>query len=704
MLAGQPDTFVLYRIIGNDLEPRHRKGQSFDNLRFILENEPPFDGCEKCWIVNRIADSEEEARVLSLIGEHGHEVLHLPFETMDYAQVGWDTSLLSDPALLGGAPSKRLDTAVMERLHLALYRHKNAYAMNNNGARNRALANGRGRAKWVLPWDGNCFMTDSAWEALKSAVIARPYLPYFLVPMARVPDNASLLDPGFMPDPVEEPQIVMRADAAEGFDEGFVYGRRPKVELFWRLAIPGEWNRWRDDPWDPPRNPQAAEAGQVGTAGWVARLASGHAALERKDKTSFLDRGAARRQAILATLERLDTRLVPADPDPAGLTCYNSHALAALRDGPTDAPLRRTLIADAEAALELGLFSVADKTTLPPSGNLHDYWHPAPYWWPNPLIPGGLPYVRRDGKRVPGTRMYDPESNRYDRTRLQNLFDNTTALALAHAVTGRVEFATRAAQQIHTWFVSLETRMTPHLRYAQVRRGRNRNEGTGTGIIELKDLYYFLDAVRLTENAGVLSGETGDGLRAWLREYLGWLQSSRQGARELAGRNNHGSYYDLQVAAIAAWLGERAVLRDSLVRAQARIPQQFQRDGRQPEEMRRTTTAHYTCFNLQAWLALARIGRRTGVLSPNPTTDPWNRVVAAVGWVLKHDFAAWPYQQINSFDPERGQPLAAHAQEVGLLPAGAATPDGAGKPRFDPHDGIPPYWQLTRAPGNQVGV
>ena len=33
------DTFMLVRIIGNDLEPRHRKGQSFDNALFILDNE-----------------------------------------------------------------------------------------------------------------------------------------------------------------------------------------------------------------------------------------------------------------------------------------------------------------------------------------------------------------------------------------------------------------------------------------------------------------------------------------------------------------------------------------------------------------------------------------------------------------------------------------------------------------------------------------
>ena len=688
-LWAAPDSFVLYRIIGNDLEPRHRAGQSRDNLAFILENEPPLAGCEKRWIVNRIADAQEEARILALLARHGQPVLHLPFVLADYARAGWDTGCLRGRAgLLTGAGLAT--EAERERLELALYRRKNAYAMNNNGARNAALADGRLRAKWVLPWDGNSFLTATAWEALRAEVTARPWLPYFLVPMARVPDNAALLDPGFAPDPVEEPQVVIRADAAEGFNEAFVYGRRPKVELFWRLGVPGEWDRWRDDPWDPPRRPRAAEAGQVGSAGWVARLGSGRDALEREDRASFLDRGTARRAAIRATLERLDARLPPADPDPAGLTCYSSTALAELA---ADTALHRAILADAEAALARGPHSVTHKTTLPPSGDPHDYWHPAPYWWPNPIIPGGRPYIRRDGRRVPGTRMYEPESDRYDRTRLQHLFDDTTALALAHALTGRAEFAAHAARLVETWFVDPATRMTPHLRYAQVRRGWNRNEGNGTGIIEFKDLYYFLDAVRLLERAGALPPPTRDGLAAWLAAYLDWLATSRQGRHERAATNNHGTYYDLQMAAIAAWLGDRATLRAALVRAQARLTGQITPEGRQPEEMRRSTTAHYCFFNLQGWLALLRIGRRSGILDPDPAAEPWDRLARALDWTLAQDATAWPHRQIGPFDPERVLPLAAHAAEAGF----AAARPAEGKPRFDPHDGIPPYWALTAA-------
>jgi hypothetical protein len=300
--------------------------------------------------------------------------------------------------------------------------------------------------------------------------------------------------------------------------------------------------------------------------------------------------------------------------------------------------------------------------------------------------------------------MHEPESDRYDRSRLQRLFDDTTALALAFAVTGRADFAAHAARHVETWFVTPATAMTPHLRYAQVRRGHNGNEGPGTGIIEFKDLYYFLDAVRILERGGALGQNTADGLDAWLAAYLGWLETSRPGARERASANNHGTYFDLQVAAIAARLGDRARLRDTLIRAQARLAGQIAPDGTQPHEMRRTTTAHYCLFNLQGWLNLLRLGRRAGLLRPDPDAEPWVRVVRALDWTLGHDLARWPHAQIGAFDPDRGLPLAAHAGALGLRPPADPAAVAAMKPLFDPHDGIPPFWALTDAGPAQAGA
>jgi hypothetical protein len=694
-IARCPDSFVLTRIIGNDLAPRHAPGQSRENLRFVLENEEPLADCEKRWIVNRIADPAEEARILALLAEHRQPVLRIPFDPAEYARIGWDTDCLPRPGFLASPEAEALSAEARDRLTLALYRLKNNYVMNNNGARNAAIEDGRGRAKWILPWDGNCFLTAAAWETLRAAVRKRPHLPYFVVPMARIVDNAAVGAPP--PVPLEEPQIVLRRDGGELFDPEIPYGRRPKVELLQRLGIPGKWDVWTDDPWDRPRRPRAREAGRFAIAGWVARLSSGREALERDDDAGFKDRGRARQAAIRATIDRLDAAMPVPAADPEGLLCYSVHALEAAAPG----PLGAALLAEAGAALGRGPFSVVDKTTLPPSGDLHDYWHPAPYWWPNRLTPSGRPYRQRDGVRVPGTRLYEPESEKYDRTRLQRLFDDTTGLALAWRLGGGDAFAAHAARLIEAWFVTPATRMAPHARYAQVRLGWNRDQGVGTGIIEFKDFYYMLDAARLLEVGNALSSATAAGFHDWLGSWCDWLTRSPQGRRERLSTNNHGTCYALHFAAFSSSLGAPETLRATLQRAQSRIPVHFASDGSQPEELRRTATAHYCLFNLQSWMNLLRIGRRTGLLRPDFAAEPWCRLARAVTWILDRDLTAWPYTQITPFAPDRAYPLAAAALENGIDDLGRATGRftarevSAARPRLDPHDGVPPWWALT---------
>jgi hypothetical protein len=80
-----PDTFVLYRMLGNDLPPRHEIGQTLANLRFMLDHEPELEACEKRWVVNRIVDPEQEAAIIALLEERGQSYLRIPFELANTA-------------------------------------------------------------------------------------------------------------------------------------------------------------------------------------------------------------------------------------------------------------------------------------------------------------------------------------------------------------------------------------------------------------------------------------------------------------------------------------------------------------------------------------------------------------------------------------------------------------------------------------------
>lgn len=296
------DNFVLYRIIGNDLVPRHKKGQSRENIQFILENEPELPRCEKRFIINRIIDPNELKAIKELLEKHNMPYTVIPFDKKEYDQIGLDTSVLSKLK----QPYTDYPEVVQQRIALAMARPKNNYVMNNNGARNFALNDGRKRAYWVLPFDGNCFISLTAWQEIRGSVLRQHNTQYHIVPMARITDNAQLLQDGFQPEAIEEPQILFRNDAKEAFDESFCYGRRPKVEMFWRLGYSGKWDLYIDDKWDLPRPKLSPDAGNYVFSGWVARLNSGMQKLEVQDDKGSKDRYRARADAIIQTLDQIE--------------------------------------------------------------------------------------------------------------------------------------------------------------------------------------------------------------------------------------------------------------------------------------------------------------------------------------------------------------------------------------------------------------
>ena len=695
------DTFVLYRILGNDLHLLHKEGQTLENLQFLLDHELELKNCEKRWIVNRIMDKSKEQAIIGLLEDHMQTYIHIPFVADEYREIGWDTESLPKKAYLATMDYKELDEEFRKRAIVAVHRLKNNYVMNNNGARNTALEDGIKRAKWILPWDGNCFLTAEAWEQLRADVTSSPYMKYFCVPMARITDNAQLLSEGFKPTPDAEPQLIFRMDAKERFNESFCYGRRPKIELLWRLDVPGPWDKFKDQPWDLERLPISDEAGQFGKAGWVARMDSGAPSFASDSSKAYKERGLVRLDAIIATLRKADGIVAANTPSVHMLMNLDETKIEQeiqqfknnINDELTQVVNR--LIQDADEALTKKTYSVIDKTTLPPSGNRNDYWHPSPYWWPDPKKSDGLPYIRKDGQRVPGTVMYEPESEKYDRTRVQMMFDDSLILALAWKFTGRLEYALHGVKILERFFVNKETAMTPHMMYSHVRMGHNNNIGANDGIIELKDMYYYLDAIRIFMSAGAIPSEMLEKFKEWLSSYLQWLVYSPHGIKECCAQNNHGTYYDLQVASIAAFLDEQDILTETLIRAQTRVAKQFESDGSQPEELRRTITAHYCCFNFIGWINLSEIASKWGIDLWKHETKEGAGLVKGAKWLLDLKDIDWPYAQIDVFDQDRFLPIWHRVPDI-CRPSNSKARGTKYdiKPKYHPHDGIRPYWNI----------
>ncbi len=683
-LSDMSDTFALCRVIGNDLVPRHRAGQSLENVRFILENEPEFENCTKLWILNRIFDPQNEADLITLLDKHGQTYKRIPFDAEELQGIGFDFENFDDAMVFADGRLEAMPEEAQARMVGQVYRGRNNYVMHNNGARNAALEYCLEYGKWALPFDGNCYFTESAWQSLRDDIMGQRDKRYIIVPMARMLDNAELLRDDVTPNATEEPQLAFRCDAPLRFDEAHPYGKRPKVELFLHLGIPGPWDEWAITDYDTPPRKTSPEGHRVGRAGWVARLFSGQARLETDHKDSIRNRGIARNSAIRATLDMLEGRPV-ADVLGLGKPIFYASGLLDALQGKTSDPAYAAMVKCADEALTRGPYSVTDKPEPGPSGDLHDYFHPVPYWWPNPKRKSGLPYVFQDGKRVPGTTLYDAESDRYDRTRLQRLFDDTTTLAMAARVTGDAHYATHANSLVRAWFIAPETRMNPNLNYAQVKRGHRGDRGLPQGLIESKDFYFFLDAVRMIDDPDLTTG-----VKDWCAEFFEWLKTSEQGVQECCAQNNHGTCFDLQSAALAAFLGDVEHLQQINLRAQARLTGSITDEGDQPHEMQRTMTQHYCVFNVQSWINLFNLLEGAGL-------RPWNssaatRLIAAIRKVLIESDAGWQHQQISPFDLRRLAPLEVELRRrtgQGVLEIEAA-PDC-----YYPHDGIAPFWRFS---------
>ncbi|GLF96427.1 alginate lyase family protein [Streptomyces yaizuensis] len=280
-----------------------------------------------------------------------------------------------------------------------------------------------------------------------------------------------------------------------------------------------------------------------------------------------------------------------------------------------DPALRRAageLVAKADRWLGQGPWTVTDKPRPAPSGNPHDYLSQAPYWWPTkprtPENPWGCPYVQRDGERNPEV---DTGTDRPD---IGNVVNSVTTLALAWYYTGRNAYAEHAGRILRTWFLDPATRMNPHLDHAQFIPCRF--DGRAIGIIDFSQMYTgVLDAIAILDT-GAPGWHAADraAMRSWNTAFLNWLRTSAFGKEEAAATNNHGTFHDMQLAALAAATGDRALARTVVREARAkRIDPQIAPDGSQPQELRRTRSWHYSTFSLVAHLRLAAIGRQLGV-------------------------------------------------------------------------------------------
>jgi len=331
-----------------------------------------------------------------------------------------------------------------------------------------------------------------------------------------------------------------------------------------------------------------------------------------------------------------------------------SSSNSALRPGARELAVK--VVAHADKVIDSPIFTITrnKEKFFRNSGitDARDFYSTAPYYWPDPSKPDGLPYIRRDGE-------HNPERAKLsDQKELDGLISAVGPLTLAYYVTGEERYAASASRLLRAFFLDPNTRMNPNMTHAQAVLGVN--TGRSIGIIDTLAFSQLSDCIALLSPSAAWTSEDRAAMRSWWRDFGDWLQHSAPGKQEGAAHNNHGTNYDLQLAGVLFGAGDEEGARKVLgISVPSRMDSQIKPDGQQPEEEARTTSWHYSNFNLRSFCKLAVMAQSLGInIWSHQAPDGSGSLKKAMLFLipyLSHP-KEWKFQEISTFSDEGSRP------------------------------------------------
>ncbi len=290
-----------------------------------------------------------------------------------------------------------------------------------------------------------------------------------------------------------------------------------------------------------------------------------------------------------------------------------------------------------------------DKKRLAPSKDPRDYITLSPYWWPDPSIPDGVPYIRRDGERNPEVYEY------LERVNLTLMAEAVQSLAVMYYLSDDEKYAKKCADMLDAWFLDPVTGMNPNMTYAQSVPGMK--EIRGTGIIEARRIACALNAAKIIEGSASWDKESETDLKDWANAFRYWLEHSVNGLTEFKAPNNHGLWYELTHQAVVMYGGDYEYLQKIIETQQLpRIAFQMDPDGSLPAELARTLGLHYSTFAIEALNLSDIIAGKIGMNLWEYKSENGKGMLLGINYLKPfwENPQTWPHMQIKPFEKERG--------------------------------------------------
>lgn len=299
------------------------------------------------------------------------------------------------------------------------------------------------------------------------------------------------------------------------------------------------------------------------------------------------------------------------DSDTTGSTPSHDETMTYGTTSPTDAPYEKTSASHSRTAkASRSACTPSPTTTMEPSAT-----------WTT------CAYVTRDGQVNPDVRTLQGPAA------INSASESIIYNAISQAFTGTSECDQVVAYFIDFFFLKPETKMNPNMNFGQMVRGPGPQGRIGdfAGILDMRGIVNVVNAckicMRLVSTPRI--NAVFDGYRNWLSLYAAWLRDSDIGKAAATRPNNHGTFYAAQLAAAKMMVGDTTGATDTVAKFfKDLFPEQLARSGEQPFEAVRTRPLHYRCFNLEALIAIAKIGDQLGM-------DFW-RLQSKYGATIQH--------------------------------------------------------------------